>query len=80
MSTVRQLRPLSNIPHMLREWADMFERGDEPMPKAVILVTVQPDDTYPPQVFGAGDDNNRIETMGALAFAANFVGSWEEGE
>ena len=38
---------LDNIPHMLRYWADAFERGEEPMPETVLLMLVDDHDSPP---------------------------------
>jgi hypothetical protein len=77
MNNVKQLRPLLSIPHMLRFWADMFDNGDEEMPKSILLVCVPTDASSVPALFGAGQDMNRCEEIGAL-FTATRIASETE--
>lgn len=72
MNNVKPLRPLESIPHMLRLWADLFERGEEPMPTTATLVCVV-DPNAPPIVYGAGKEGSRLEQAGALFFCAKQV-------
>ena len=69
MSNVKSLQAnnnLENIPHMLRSLANDIERGEEMMPKTMILVSiVNPD--FPPVIFQFGEEGSRLEQIGALA-------------
>jgi hypothetical protein len=71
MSNVIPMRPLSDIPAMLRQWADEMESGAEPMPRTVYLVMVADGDAVP-DLRQAGQALSRLEEIGALTAAASL--------
>lgn len=73
---VREITPanLKSVPAMLRYWAKMFESGEEPMPRALLLIAVADDDGTPPQVFSAGEELSHLEEIGAFYSVAQQAG------
>lgn len=65
---VHEITPanLKSIPAMLRYWAKMFEQGEEPMPRALLLITVSEEDGAPPEVMSAGEELSHLEEIGAF--------------
>lgn len=67
-SNVREITPanIKSVPAMLRYWGSMFERGEEPMPRALLIIAVADEDGAPPQVFAAGEELTHLEEIGAF--------------
>lgn len=75
MSRVRTLSPsnnLNNIPHMLRNLAGEYERGDQPMPRTVFVVGIN-DGDVPPDLFQFGQELSRLEEAGALTSCVHRI-------
>ena len=64
---------LKNVPHMLRNLADGIERHEEPMPLAMLVVSIYSLDAIP-EVYCFGDELGRVVEIGALHSAAGFLG------
>ncbi len=56
---------LGNVPHMLRYWADVMERGEEPTPTTALLVLIT-DGNTPAEFCVFGVDPSRAELGGTL--------------
>ena len=74
-ATVSQLRPTKinedNIPHMLRDLASKYERGEHPMPQTIFVVSITEGDRIP-AVDHFGAVGHPIFNAGALHMAAQM--------